>query len=58
MWLLHEQQETVLSNACLVIIAYILWQVHSLFQNKFSRECDLVLPLSACSIFLFQLGYP
>jgi hypothetical protein len=28
-------------------------QVHSLFQTEFSKECDLELPLSTSSIFLF-----
>jgi hypothetical protein len=28
-------------------------QVHSLFQTKFSKECDLELPPSTSSIFLF-----
>jgi hypothetical protein len=28
-------------------------QVHSLFQTEFSKECDLELPPSTSSIFLF-----
>jgi hypothetical protein len=28
-----------------VILQYVLRQVHSLFQSKFSTKCDLVLPL-------------
>jgi hypothetical protein len=28
-------------------------QVNSLFQTEFSKECDLELPPSTCSIFLF-----
>ena len=31
-------------------------QVHRLFQSEFSRECDLMLPLSNSSIFSFLLG--
>jgi hypothetical protein len=34
----------------------VLWQVHRVFQ-KFSTECDLVLPLSVASTFSF-LGHP
>jgi hypothetical protein len=31
----------------------VLSQVHSLFPNKFSIQCDLVLPLSMSSILSF-----
>jgi hypothetical protein len=31
----------------------LFWQVHSLFQNEFSTECDLVLPIEISSIVSF-----
>ena len=32
-------------------------QVHSLFQNRFSRDRDLVLPLSNCNVISFPSGH-
>jgi hypothetical protein len=31
----------------------VLWQVHSLFQSEFSRDCDLLLPLTIFTILSF-----
>jgi len=39
-------------------IEYVLRQVHSLFQNKVFRECDLLLSLSFSSNFSFNLVHP
>jgi hypothetical protein len=36
----------------------VLRQVHSLFQNKFSTECDLVLPLPISSTVSFPQSHP
>jgi hypothetical protein len=33
-------------------------KVHSLFQNEFSTEWDLVLPPPISSIFSFPYGHP
>jgi hypothetical protein len=33
-------------------------QANSLFQTEFSKECDLELPPSTSSIFLFPKGHP
>ena len=35
----------------------VLRQLHSLFQIKFYTECDLVLPLSICSILSLPQGH-
>ena len=40
------------------ILLSALRQVHGPFQSEFSTECDLVLPLSTCSILSFHLGHP
>jgi hypothetical protein len=37
---------------------WVLRQVHSLFPNKFSIQCDPVLPPSISSILSFLLGHP
>ena len=42
----------------LIILLSVFRQVHSLFQSKFSTECDLVLPLSIDGIFSFPQGHP
>jgi hypothetical protein len=36
----------------------VLRQVHIFFQSDFSRECDLILPRSSCSIFPFPWEHP
>ena len=37
-----------------IIITYsVLQQVHSLFQSDYSRECDIVFPISISSTFSF-----
>jgi hypothetical protein len=36
-----------------VILLFVILQVHSLFQSGFSRQCDLLLPLSIFSILSF-----
>ena len=40
------------------ILQSVLRQHHSLFQSEFCTECDLVLPLSICSILSFPLCNP
>jgi hypothetical protein len=42
-----------LHNLCHHHYVVCLGLVHSLFQIEFSRQCDLVFPLSASSVFSF-----
>jgi len=35
-----------------------LRQIHGLFQSQFSRNGDLLLPISNCNIISFPLGHP
>ena len=49
----HHILSLISSRVCLP--QYILRQVHSLFQNEFSRQCDLILPFSISIIPLFPL---
>jgi len=49
--------------ACAALSSWVhsFWldlQVHRLFQSEFSTECDLELPPSVFTIFLFPEGHP
>ena len=50
-----EQQEKNFARYCKVIITWtVLRDVHGLFRSEFSKECDLVFPLSISSTFWFR----
>ena len=42
----------------LFILVSVLQQVHSLFQSKFSTQCDLLLPRSTSSTLFSPYGHP
>ena len=41
-------------NRLFIVMTFALRQVHSLFQNEFSRGLDLMLSLSTSSVFSFS----
>ena len=43
---------------CIIRQSALRRQVRNLFQNEFSRECDLVFSLSISAIFSFPQGHP
>jgi len=44
-------------SSIMYLFSSLLREVHSLFQNEFSMECDLVLPFSSSSILSFPCGH-
>jgi len=50
--------KTDVINIHLSLHHIVLQRVHSLFQSEFSRECDVVLPLSISNVFSLREGHP
>jgi hypothetical protein len=53
-----EQQEKNSAQYCTVIITwFVLRNVRRIFRSEFSRECDLLIPLSISSTFSLPSGH-
>jgi len=53
-----EPQIVPYPNHYSCILQSVLQQVHSLFQGKFTTECNIVLPSSVSSTIPFPQGHP